>query len=310
MTTVHHDEKTGIYKSDYDFKPVTECSFYEKVLGKVTWDENVKTYTETASGRVLTNSSLKLQAQQLGVGLLKNAGLKSGQNIMMVSGNCIEFPIVLFAAAFAGLKVALANPAYLTHELKHVIALTDPVKIFVMSPLIKSLEDGNVSNDKMIMMDKEISGLGYMRKYMVSESEAKQAKPYQPKDLNETQLLPLSSGTTGLPKAVEVTHRNVVAMMESIISIPNSLSAVKRQLNILPFYHCFALLCDVCCPIINKSSIWIMSPPFDPVKYCKIVEEEKIEAMCIVPPLFIVLTNTAQANKDTWKSVKFVLSGA
>lgn len=288
-------------------------SWYNRMLGDITWDEEVPTFIECSKRpRTLTNSSLKLQAQQLGVGLLKSAGLKPGQVVMMVAGNCIEFPIVLMAAAFAGLRIALANPAYLPHELKHTIAITNPEKIFVMTPLMKNLVDANVPWNKVISMDTEIGrgGALFMRKIMVSESEAKAAKPYEPKDYNETQVLPFSSGTTGLPKSVEVTHRNLVAMVESMIHIPNSLGSVKRHLGILPFYHAFAFQANIAVPLISRGCLWILPSPFDPVRYCQVIEQEKIEALCVVPPLFIVLTNTPTANKETWKSVKFLISGA
>lgn len=310
---VHHDEKTGIYKSQYDYHGPSKASFYDRMLGDVGWDEDVTTFVEVATRpRTLKLSSLKLQAQQLGAGLLKGGVVKPGDVVMMIAGNCIEFPIVLMAAAFAGLKIALANPAYLPHELKHVISITQPVKVFVVTPLMKNVSAAGVPWSKIISMDSEIGrgGALYMRKLMVSEQDAKQARPQQPADLNETLFLPFSSGTTGLPKSVEVSHRNLVAMVESIVAVPNSLRDVKRQIGILPFYHAFALLTNICVPMIARSCVWLLSPPFDPVKFCEVLEREKIEAMCIVPPLFIVLTNTPQANKESFKSVRFIISGA
>ncbi|UZJ53294.1 hypothetical protein CBS101457_002614 [Exobasidium rhododendri] len=312
--TVPYDEETGIYRSEYtDYVGPSQVNWYDRLLGDVTWDEHVPTFIECSKrSRTLTNSSLKLQAQQLGVGLLKNTGLKPGQVVMIISGNCIEFPIVLMAAAFAGLKIAMANPGYLPHELKHTIAITMPEKIFVMTPLMKNVVDAQIPWKKVISMDAEIGrgGTLYMRKLMVSEAEAKAAKSYQPKDYNETQILPFSSGTTGLPKSVEVTHRNLVAMIEAICHVPNGVSSVKRHIGILPFYHAFAFQMNIAVPLITKSCCWILPSPFDPVLFCKIIEREKIELLCIVPPIFIVLTNLPQANRESWKSVKFLISGA
>lgn len=312
-TPVLYDEASGVYKTDYKYDGPTNCSFYDRVLGDVGWEENAPLYTEcNTKRRTLTNSALKLQAQQLGVGLIKKVGLKPGDVIMMVSGNTIEFPIILLAAAFAGLKIALANPAYLPHELKHVISVTKPMKIFIKTPLLKNLVAAKVPWHQLITIDTEM-GLGgslYMKNLMVSPEEAKQAKAYQPKDFNETQFLPFSSGTTGLPKSVEVTQRNLVAMMDSIMHIPNSINTTKKFLAILPFYHAFALLMNVLIPVIARAQVWIISPPFNPIKYCEIVEKEKIDCLCVVPPLFIALVNCPQANEKTFASVKFVITGA
>lgn len=310
---VDYDEKTGIYKSQYKIKELPKLSFYDRILGDTQWDEKVESFIESIpTQRSITNSSIKLQAQQIGLGLIKNAGLKAGQVVMIISGNCIEFPVVMLGAAFVGLKVALANPTYQTHELKHVISLTNPEKVFVVTPLIKGCVDADIPWEKIISMDKEVEGgkAIYMKNLMVGEEEAKKAKSYQPSDLNETQILPFSSGTTGLPKSVEVTHRNIVAMMESIIAVPNGIATTKRLIGILPFFHAFALLLNVMIPIATRQTVYIYPPPFNPKTYCEMIEREKIEAVCVVPPIFIALTNSPAATKESWKSVRMVFCGA
>jgi 4-coumarate--CoA ligase len=310
---VLYDEATGIYKSDYALKPPSKSSFYNRVMADVSFNEQVPIFIEcTKVPRSITNSTIKLQAQQLGLGLLENVGLKPGQIIMLVCGNCIEFPVVLLAAAFAGLKIALANPAYSAKELQHVISITKPEKILMKTPFLRKLLTAKVPWNKLITIDTAIGrgGALYMKDVMVSKDRAIKAKAVEPPSLDETQILPFSSGTTGLPKSVEVSHRNLVAMLDSILTIPNGVGSVQRQIAVLPFYHAYALLMNVLIPLCVRATVWVLPPPFNPVKYCEVIEKERIQALSVVPPLFIVLTNTPQANKETFKSVRFLMTGA
>lgn len=54
--------------------------------------------------------------------------------------------------------------------------------------------------------------------------------------------MPWSSGTTGLPKAVELSHRNVVAMLLALQAIPDLYDGPKRTLGCLPFFHAVGLI--------------------------------------------------------------------
>jgi 4-coumarate--CoA ligase len=312
-TKVLYDEKTGIYKSDYPSFEVSNCSFYTRVMGDIQFDEDIPAFIDCSTkSQSITNSQIKIQAQQLGLGLLQKAGLKSGQVVMLACSNCVEFPVVLLAAAFAGLKIALANPAYSATELAHVISITKPQKIFIKTPLLKKVIAAKVPWNKLITIDTamNLGGALYMKDIMVDKEQARKAKPVEPSNLNDTQILPFSSGTTGLPKSVEVTHRNLVAMLDSILQIPNAIGSIKRHLAVLPFYHAFALLMNVLIPIVTRGTVWIQPTPFNPVKYCQIIEKEKIEGICVVPPLFIALTNCPQATKESFASIRFLMFGA
>ena len=73
--------------------------------------------------------------------------------------------------------------------------------------------------------------------------------PYVPSDINNTAYLPSSSGTTGMPKAVEISHSNVISMVEIFCKTPSLLPKNQdrsemqfRTLNLLPLFHTYALI--------------------------------------------------------------------
>lgn len=144
---------------------------------------------------------LKLKAQQLGVGLQK-AGLKAGDVVMLLLPNSIDFIVAAMAAQFAGLRVALANPAYQANELKHVAELTQPKKIFVPTKLLESIGKAGIPWSSVVTIDAKSDHQGalFMEDIMLKPDEAKALQPQVIQDLNEIAYLPFSSGTTGLPK--------------------------------------------------------------------------------------------------------------
>lgn len=186
---------------------------------------------------------LRLQAQQLGLGLINKVGLKPGDVVLIVLPSGIDFALALLASVFAGLRVSFANPNYLRTELRHVYHALKPKKIFTIGSMLKTITRGGLPWNTVVLMDTE---LGYStvaaKRLLASPDEAKRAKPVAPKSLDDTLYLPWSSGTTGLPKAIEITHRNVVSMLFALKAVPDLYPKPMSTLVCLPFFHALALI--------------------------------------------------------------------
>lgn len=197
----------------------------------------------TASSTTRSFGQLKLQAQQLGLGLIHKLGLQPNDTVLLVLPSGIHFAVALLASVFAGLRVSFANPNYLRSELRHVYNALKPKKIFTVGSMLKTISRGGLPWNQVVLMDTE---LGYStvaaKKLMASPEEAKKAKAVAPKSLDDTLYLPWSSGTTGLPKAIEITHRNVVSMLSYLKIVPNLYPKTMSTLVCLPFFHALALI--------------------------------------------------------------------
>ncbi len=151
---------------------------------------------------------------------------------------------------------------------------------------------------------------------MVDEATAKQAKVHAPASLDETAYLPFSSGTTGLPKAVEISHNNVINMVEIFHHSPSIFprnddgsQAQFRALNFLPFFHAYALILMLHYPIRKRGHTSILRP-FQPEAYCRLVKELKVNFLALVPPVLTLLTKHPDATKDAFASVTHSMCGA
>lgn len=159
-------------------------------------------------------------------------------------GNNLRYPIVLFACLFAGLRISFANPNYTQLELRHILKVLRPAKIFTTGSLYRHLGAVGCRDPQIVLVDVAPMGfsIGHIDQFKASAEHVATARAHQPKDNKETIFLPWSSGTTGLPKAVEITHRNVVAMMIAIRALPGMYARGDRSLVALPFFHAIGLI--------------------------------------------------------------------
>ncbi|TKY88800.1 hypothetical protein EX895_002431 [Sporisorium graminicola] len=314
-----YDAQTGVYTSDVPFSLGSASSVFEYLLGSVDFDDQQEVLRECGSGRTISLGRLKLDAQRLGTGLITKGKLKPGDTVLLYLYSSIDFAVALLAAQFAGLRTALANPDYMPTELKHVYQLTKPKKVFVSCQERHRISEAGIDADHQILTDgdgADLNGAQSIKGLMSDEATAKQAKAHKPADLNDTAFLPFSSGTTGLPKAVEISHHNVISMVEIFHHAPSMFARNEdasemqfRTLTFLPFFHAYALVLMLLYPIRKRGHVSVMRP-FQPEAYCRLTRELKVNVLGLVPPVLTLLTKHPHATPEAFASVQKVVCGA
>src|SRR5438270_1083748 len=126
--------------------------------------------------------------------------------------------------------------------------------------------------------------------------------------MNDLAALPYTSGTTGFPKGVMLTHANLTANQQQFFAaVP-----VRRDdvfLNVLPYFHIYALNLLMSGAVSLGATQVIMSR-FDMVEYCTLVERERATVCFIVPPLVLGLAMSPEVDKHDFSKVRFFFSGA
>lgn len=157
-------------------------------------------------------------------------------------------------------------------------------------------------------------------KHKIRGLEGLMSKEYEGVELpsvnpHATAVLPYSSGTTGLPKGVQLSHRNLVSNLcqglpEIILKhTPTTETTQDKALTVLPFFHIYGFNGILNLSLRNGMHV-VTIPKFTPEDYLKALMEYKPEHLFVVPSLLLFLATHPGVNKDHMKSVTSIVSGA
>ncbi|EDN93429.1 hypothetical protein SS1G_09295 [Sclerotinia sclerotiorum 1980 UF-70] len=252
----------------------------------------------------LTLSKFRLYSQRLAAGLIKN-GLKPGDRVLLFSGNNLFFPVVLVGIIMAGGIFTGANPGFVEREL--VYQLKDCGAKFLICGRdglgigVKAAEEVGLGKERVFSFDdEEVSGGREIKqgvkswwKLLESEEVGKRFQWNEDVDPKETVCcLNYSSGTTGQPKGVMITHYNYVANavqyrhLHELHADTEERNRKAKWLCFLPLYH--AMGQTIFCTVAPKRGIpvYIMKK-FDFKGMLEAVQKYKITVLSMVPPVVV-----------------------
>ncbi|KAI5124907.1 hypothetical protein M0805_007335 [Coniferiporia weirii] len=318
-----------VYTSNIPPINVVECSVYTHLFPKVDpYSGDSPAFIDADTGVTLTRTDLRRTTRELAWSLrhalharFGGPALVRGDTILVFSPNSIAYPIVVFGAFAAGLRATLANSAYTPTELAHQYSDSLAKVVFAHEALvpvaIKMFELLGVSSDearrRIVVTSwglgkKDPKGFQQMED-LLGKGWIETEEKFDGALSHETALLCYSSGTTGKPKGVETTHRNLTSVMSMIKTVFPTKHGKDVTLGVLPFYHIYgALNLLQLCPL-DGIPVVVMSR-FDPFAFCKYIEQYKVTFSFIVPPILVVLARHPAASQYNLESLDRLISGA
>jgi acyl-CoA synthetase (AMP-forming)/AMP-acid ligase II len=248
---------------------------------------------DTSCNRRITYAEYGELLESLARGLV-SAGLKPGDVIaIFFLPNSWEFAITYHAATLAGAIPTLLNPSYREREIRYQLENSGAAFLLTDSPLLEGVTlDGLPALRRVFTTRHSRTGCEDFSSLPAPSSANLPAATRDPKEV--IAALPYSSGTTGLPKGVMLSHSNLVANVYQTIgrnAIP--LAADEVMLCFLPLYHIYGLTVALTVSLTRGSTL-ILMPRFDVQKLCSLVVEDNITMMPLVPPAISALCQASE----------------
>ena len=264
---------------------------------------------DTSCGRRLTYAEYGYTVEVLARGLVA-AGVKPGEVVAIFLSNSWEFCAAYHAATLAGGIPTLLNPTYREREVRYQLGNSGAVVLITDGPNISGINLAELPNLRRVFCTREQGSGSEPFSDLLRPVSATLPAPDQP---SETTLaaLPYSSGTTGLPKGVMLSHRNLVANVYQLLG-PGAamLKSTDNLLCFLPLYHIYGLNVALN-PILILGATLVLMPRFNPANLIALLTEESITTMPVVPPAMNALCLAAEAGQFPGNHrVHWVKSGA
>uniref|UniRef100_A0A1I8INR3 AMP-binding domain-containing protein n=1 Tax=Macrostomum lignano TaxID=282301 RepID=A0A1I8INR3_9PLAT len=250
-----------------------------------------------ASGRRISYADLRAATVAASSGLAK-LRFARGDTMCIFSGNFPDYPAAMLAIMRCGGVLTTASPDFTASELARQLRdcrtkflLTTKEKLPVAAEAAKA---SGVVKEVFLTEDAE-PGTRRFADLFEDDGSCDPSGSFQVDQANDVAAILYSSGTTGLPKGVMLTHRNLVANIEQTLETMGDLPD-ERLIGVLPFYHVYGQVVVLGFNFRRGYQLSVMSR-FEPVRFLETLQNHRITLAHIVPPILLFLAGHPLVDK-------------
>ncbi|RVE46831.1 hypothetical protein evm_008539 [Chilo suppressalis] len=311
-----------IITTPYEKIEIPNCTVYDYVWENLEkWPE--KTLSVCAdTGRGYTYEQAFNLSNAFAANLRLKLNIRDGDTVSMMLPNIPDFPLIAIGILGAGGVISTINPIYTAHEVQRLLVMSNSKAIVTMPDKLKTVQDalklakinipivivktnGDAAPENTFCFN-ELSEDVHVDKSCLKEVR---------RSPTDTCFLPYSSGTTGLPKGVELSHRNLVANMQQMNNpkirnhMDTSATHQDAVLGCLPFFHIYGASVIMFHKISVGAKIVALSK-FTPDSYFKSLEKYKIDILYAAPPMILLMGGHPASTTETLQHLRSVINGA
>ncbi|GAF75385.1 unnamed protein product, partial [marine sediment metagenome] len=233
---------------------------------------------------------------------LQDHGIEKGDKVGIFSPNHVDYGSVFYGILLAGATVTTLNPLYREREIEHQLDDAETVGLFVFSPMAEPVEAAR-RNLPRLRHVWPMDGLPDLLGGVPEE--------YRPVNINAREdmaVLPYSSGTTGLPKGVMITHYNMACAVKQALAT-EQLTSDAVGLCVLPFFHIYGMTVFLSAGIALGTTGVVMMR-FDVEQMLHLAGKYGITNLYLVPPAILAMANVPDLSRFDTSCLRVIVSGA
>ncbi|RDD44757.1 4-coumarate--CoA ligase 1 [Trichoplax sp. H2] len=283
-------------------------SFYDFVSCRFDINASKPALTDGITGETYTYGQLKQMIQRCGSALTR-LGFQSGDIMSIVSLNSLDWSIIFFAVIALGGIVTTCSPLFTPEELKYQLEDANAKYVIVSECAASKVNKTNHPFRHKFIFGHAEGYIPYSSLIRDSGNQFPTLVVIKPK--SHLCIIPYSSGTTGLPKGVMLTHYNLVANLTQYTyrGMRSADDVDPSVLCVLPFYHILGM-CSILSLSLSSGSRVVILPRFQPHSFLAAIEKFQVTRVAIVPPLALFLLNSPLVDQYNLSSLKNITSGA
>lgn len=297
--------------------PIPNLSLGQYMLNCLRSNGTNVAQIDAATGEKINYKEILEQSTQLAESL-KKRGLQIGDRVAISSENRLNLVVPTMAALYLGAALAPLNPTYSKAELLHALNISKPKIIFVSQRTEENVREAiNELIPKPLLIQlsseatsKDIPTLRSVIAETVPIGDLNGFTAVQfPDNRKQVAVILCSSGTTGLPKGVMLSHHNLLTLIQHFRN-PEFVSMAPELplLGLMPYFHGYGFSLTLGLPA-NKG-ISILMSEFDPLLFLKAIEKYKVAVVPVVPPIMVFLAKHPIVSKFDLSSIKEIVCGA
>jgi long-chain acyl-CoA synthetase len=287
-------------------------------------------------GGTLTYRQLDTLVNQF-ANALSNIGLRKGERMAVMLPNSPHFIIAFFAAMRLGVIVVPINPTYTGREIKYQLDDSEAETIILLPMFLPRVQDIRQATPiRRIIVANIFDTLPWLSQLLVARNQRKSLKgkvtirsehdifyfqnlvqtyaPHPPKvevSGNDIALFQYTGGTTGVPKAAMLTHRNMYAnTLQTTSWLADKKHGQEKVMAVIPFFHAYGLTVGMLQGLSIGSELVIAPNPRPIENVIKIIAKERCSLFPGVPAMYLGVVNNSNVWKYNIQSVRSCLSGS
>jgi acyl-CoA synthetase (AMP-forming)/AMP-acid ligase II len=233
---------------------------------------------------------------------LQDHDIEKGDRVGIFSPNHVDYAPVFYGILLAGATVTTLNPLYREREIEYQLGDADAVALFVFSPMAEPVEVARKNLPRL----RHVWPIEGLPELLGGVSEEHQPMEINPRE--DIAVLPYSSGTTGLPKGVMLTHYNIACNVKQSL-LARRLTSDVVSLYVLPFFHIYGMTVLLGAGLASGGSGVVMMR-FDVEQMLHLVGKYQMTNLYLAPPAVLAMANVPNPTRFDTSSLRVIHCGA